>query len=36
VNYNIGMSKEKIVGPDAAAPHLKQQVSILESIKPRF
>jgi hypothetical protein len=29
-------TNEKIVGPDAAIPHLRQQLSILKSVKVRF
>ncbi len=36
VTRNLGMQKEKVVGPDAAIPHFGQQLSILMSIKTRF
>jgi hypothetical protein len=31
-----GFQKEKIVGPDAAIPHFRQQLAILKSVKARF
>src|SRR3989337_1007791 len=31
-----GYDKEKVVGPDAAIPHFRQQLSILRSVKARF
>src|SRR5947209_15539648 len=31
-----GFDKEKVVGPDAAIPHFRQQLSILKSVKKRF
>jgi hypothetical protein len=31
-----GWEKEKVVGRDAALPHLKQQMAILESVQDRF
>jgi hypothetical protein len=31
-----GYDKEKVVGPDAAIPHFRQQLSILKSVKGRF
>ncbi len=31
-----GSWKEKVVGPDAAIPHLQQQIAILNSLKSRF
>lgn len=31
-----GYEKEKVVGPDAAIPHFRQQLSILNSVKARF
>jgi hypothetical protein len=31
-----GWEKEKVVGPDAAIPHVRQQVSILKSVRARF
>jgi len=31
-----GFDKEKIVGPDAAIPHFRQQVAIVEAVKARF
>ncbi len=31
-----GWEKEKVVGPDAAIPHLRQQVAIVKSVKARF
>lgn len=35
-NRTSGYNKEKIVGPDAAIPHFRQQLSILKSVKARF
>ena len=31
-----GYEKEKVVGPDAAIPHVRQQVEILKAVKGRF
>jgi hypothetical protein len=31
-----GLQKEKVVGPDAAIPHFRQQLSILKSVRARF
>lgn len=31
-----GWTKEKVVGPDAAIPHLRQQIAIVKSVKARF
>ncbi len=31
-----GWEKEKVVGPDAAIPHLRQQIAIVKSVKARF
>jgi len=31
-----GWEKEKVVGPDAAIPHFRQQLSILKSVSARF
>ena len=31
-----GREKEKVVGPEAAIPHFRQQIAILSSLKPRF
>jgi len=31
-----GVYKEKVVGPDAAIPHFRQQLAILKSVKRRF
>lgn len=31
-----GWEKEKVVGPDAAIPHFRQQLAILKSVKARF
>jgi len=31
-----GWEKEKVVGPDAAIPHFRQQIGILKSIRSRF
>src|SRR5437773_10589453 len=31
-----GFDKEKVVGPDAAIPHLRQQLAILKAVKARF
>jgi hypothetical protein len=31
-----GYQKEKVVGPDAAIPHFRQQLSILKSVNARF
>lgn len=31
-----GWEKQKVVGPDAAIPHFRQQIAILKSVKARF
>jgi len=31
-----GFEKEKVVGPDAAIPHLRQQLAIVKSVRARF
>lgn len=31
-----GWEKEKVVGPDAAIPHVRQQLAILKAVKARF
>lgn len=31
-----GWEKEKVVGPDAAIPHFRQQLAILKSVRARF
>jgi hypothetical protein len=31
-----GYNKEKVVGPDAAIPHFRQQLNILKAVKARF
>lgn len=31
-----GLEKQKVVGPDAAIPHYRQQLAILKSVKARF
>jgi len=31
-----GVYKEKVVGPDAAIPHMRQQVAIVRSVRARF
>jgi hypothetical protein len=36
LNVTRGWEKEKIVGPDAAIPHFRQQLAILKSVKARF
>ncbi|MHB0938045.1 MAG: hypothetical protein ACYC6A_16775 [Armatimonadota bacterium] len=36
LNVTRGFQKEKIVGPDAAIPHFRQQLAILKSVKSRF
>jgi hypothetical protein len=33
---NVTFGGEKVVGPDAAIPHFRQQLSILRSVKARF
>lgn len=36
LNVTRGWEKEKVVGPDAAIPHLRQQLAIVKSVKTRF
>lgn len=36
LNVTRGWEKEKVVGPDAAVPHFRQQLAILESVERRF
>ncbi len=36
LNVTRGWQKEKVVGPDAAIPHFRQQLAILKSVKARF
>lgn len=36
LNITRGWEKEKVVGPDAAIPHFRQQAAILKSVKGRF
>jgi len=36
VNQTVGLQKSKIVGPDAAIPHVQQQVAIVKSSRERF
>lgn len=36
LNVTRGLSKEKVVGPDAAIPQFQQQLNILKSCKKRF
>jgi hypothetical protein len=36
LHITSGVLKEKVVGPDAAVPHLQQQIAILKSVKSRF
>lgn len=36
LNVTRGWEKEKVVGPDAAIPHMRQQMAILRSVKARF
>jgi len=36
LNITRGYQKEKVVGPDAAIPHFRQQLAILASAKERF
>jgi hypothetical protein len=36
VTRTMGFQKEKIVGPDAAIPQVRQQLAILKSLKQRF
>jgi hypothetical protein len=36
LNITRGWEKEKVVGPDAAIPHFRQQLAILKSVKARF
>jgi hypothetical protein len=36
LNVTRGWEKEKIVGPDAAIPHMQQQLAIIEATKARF
>ncbi|MGI8509777.1 MAG: hypothetical protein ACR2MQ_10665 [Gemmatimonadaceae bacterium] len=36
LNVTRGWQKEKVVGPDAAIPHLRQQLAILAAVKARF
>ena len=36
LNVTRGWDKEKVVGPDAAIPHFRQQLAILAAVKARF
>jgi hypothetical protein len=36
LNVTRGYEKEKVVGPEAAIPHFRQQLAIVKSIKARF
>jgi hypothetical protein len=36
LNVTRGLQKEKVVGLDAAIPHIRQQLAILKSVKARF
>jgi hypothetical protein len=36
VTRTFGLQKETVVGPDAAIPHIRQQLSILKSVRARF
>lgn len=36
LNVTSGYEKQKVVGPDAAIPHVRQQLAILKSVKKRF
>jgi hypothetical protein len=36
LNVTRGWEKEKVVGPDAAIPHFRQQIAILAAVKARF
>ena len=36
LNVTRGFEKAKVVGPDAAIPHFRQQLSILQAVKSRF
>lgn len=36
LNVTRGWEKEKVVGPDAALPHFRQQMAILKSVERRF
>lgn len=36
LNVTRGWEKEKVVGPDAAIPHLRQQLAIVAAVKARF
>ena len=36
LNVTRGWQKEKVVGPEAAIPHFRQQLAILKSVKARF
>jgi len=36
LNITRGWEKEKVVGPDAAIPHFRQQLAILKSVQARF
>lgn len=36
VTRTFGLQKETVVGPDAAIPHVRQQLSILKSVRARF
>lgn len=36
LNVTRGWEKEKVVGPDAAIPHFRQQLAILKSVEARF
>jgi len=36
LNVTRGWEKQKVVGPDAAIPHFRQQIAILKSVKARF
>lgn len=36
LNVTRGWEKEKVVGPDAAIPHFRQQQAILNAVSPRF
>jgi hypothetical protein len=36
LSVTLGWQKEKIVGPDAAIPHFRQQLAIVRSVEKRF
>lgn len=36
LNITYGVNKKKLVGPDAAIPHFRQQLAILKSVSSRF